>query len=220
MTSAWRIAAAILLPFRPTFRRLELEKRWWHRLCLVAFFGALSTIFAAVAGLSYSTLAPQTSEPTIWITVDPSEVSGVTLDFSKAQPIPQRPKTAQTAPETIPFGQEKSDSARQTLKSGDPIPADAQVGKYGINDIDPGEKSVEMPDGKTVKFPGSMSDDAIKIQWTNAQHHQMLTAIFWAALLAILSALILSYAVQAAYRALLYVVFGAPTVTASDSKAN
>lgn len=39
-------AASIAFPFRQTFRRLELEKHWRHRLCVVIFF---ATLFGATA---------------------------------------------------------------------------------------------------------------------------------------------------------------------------
>ena len=48
---------SIVFPFRQTFRRLELEKRWWHRLCVVAFFAVLlcAAVFTAwVAYFSFS----------------------------------------------------------------------------------------------------------------------------------------------------------------------
>ena len=43
----WRLgnARSLLFPFSSTFRRLELEKRWWHRLAAVIFFVALIPAF-------------------------------------------------------------------------------------------------------------------------------------------------------------------------------
>jgi hypothetical protein len=46
-------------PFRPTFRRLELENRWWHRLCIVIFFVLLLGTAVLTAAVCYSVFAPQ-----------------------------------------------------------------------------------------------------------------------------------------------------------------
>ncbi len=66
-----------------------------------------------------------------------------------------------------------------------------------------------MPDGKTASFPATTSDDAIKLEWK----HKLKLAEVQAALLglgiAILVTLAFSYLLQAGYRALLYVIYGA-----------
>lgn len=36
-----RKVIGFLFPWRATFKRLELEKQWWHRLAVVVFFVAL-----------------------------------------------------------------------------------------------------------------------------------------------------------------------------------
>jgi len=51
-------AASIAFPFRQTFRRLELEKRWWHRLCVVLFFAVLLCTAVFTAWVAYTALAP------------------------------------------------------------------------------------------------------------------------------------------------------------------
>lgn len=43
-------ASSIAYPYRQTFRRLELERRWWHRLCVVIF----SVVLAGTLPLSLS----------------------------------------------------------------------------------------------------------------------------------------------------------------------
>jgi hypothetical protein len=53
--------SAIAFPFSQTFRRLELEKRWWHRLCLVVFFVLLVGTTAFIAWVAYAVSAPQVS---------------------------------------------------------------------------------------------------------------------------------------------------------------
>ncbi len=52
-------ATSIAFPFEQTFRRLELEKRWWHRLCVVTFFAVLLCTAAFSAWVAYSVFAPQ-----------------------------------------------------------------------------------------------------------------------------------------------------------------
>jgi hypothetical protein len=184
-------ALLLLLPFRRIFRRLELENCWWHRLSLVLFFAALLFAFLATAGLSYLTFAPQVSSmPDIWQTVNPGDV--------------------------------------QSLKPGDPIPTNATIDEsaasanlppgFVLDDVS-GSKTVQMPDGSTATFPGSMSDAAIKAHWTHAEHRQLLSALLFAGLIAIVSTLILSYALQVAYRALLYVIFGGKPLTESEPAA-
>lgn len=52
-------AASIAFPIRQTFQRLELEKRWWHRLCVVVFFVVLLGTAVFTAWIAYSVFAPQ-----------------------------------------------------------------------------------------------------------------------------------------------------------------
>ena len=56
---AYMQAATIVFPFKQTFRRLELERRWWHRLCVVIFFATLLCTAAFTAVAAYSVFAPQ-----------------------------------------------------------------------------------------------------------------------------------------------------------------
>ena len=72
-----------------------------------------------------------------------------------------------------------------------------------------------MPDGRTVDFPFSMSDEAIKAEWTRAKDRGSRVALLWAGSFAILGTLILSYLLQCLYRALLYLIFGSRTVAES-----
>jgi hypothetical protein len=52
-------ASSVAFPFRPTFRRLELEKRWWHRLGVVSLFVVLFATGAFTAWVTRSAFAPQ-----------------------------------------------------------------------------------------------------------------------------------------------------------------
>lgn len=50
---------SVVFPFRSTFRRLELEKRWWHRLFIVIFFVALFGTAVFTVWVTYAVFAPQ-----------------------------------------------------------------------------------------------------------------------------------------------------------------
>src|ERR1039458_1533042 len=52
-------ATSLAFPFKPTFRRLELEKRWWHRLCVVIFFAVLLGTAVFTAWVAYSVFVPR-----------------------------------------------------------------------------------------------------------------------------------------------------------------
>lgn len=196
-------ALLLLLPFRHIFRQLKLENRWWHRLSLVLFFAALLFAFVVAAGLSYLTFAPQVSAtPDISIAPDigaPSDWVDVPQGTTAIPPPPDgsaivKPEQSRTVP----------------------IPAGAQIDN---SQAIPGRKSIQMPDGSTTTFPFSMADDAIKAHWVRAKQRQLLHAILFTGLIAIVSTLVLSYALQLAYRALLYVIFGGKLSTESEPAA-
>jgi hypothetical protein len=71
------------------------------------------------------------------------------------------------------------------------------------------QKTIEMPDGKTVTYPGITSDETVKAEWK----HRLNVATTKAALLgfaiAVLTTVIFSYLLQAGYRVVLYVIYGA-----------
>ena len=79
------------------------------------------------------------------------------------------------------------------------------------------QKTIEMPDGKTVAYPGTTSDEAIKAEW----RHKLNIATAKAALsgfgIALLVTVIFSYLLQASYRELLYVIYGAKAGAAPDN---
>jgi hypothetical protein len=52
-------AVMFLLPCLPVVQRLEIGKRWWHRLSVVVFFKLLLTTLLAVAAFSYLAWAPK-----------------------------------------------------------------------------------------------------------------------------------------------------------------
>lgn len=224
-------AISFAFPFRSTFRRLELEKRWWHRLCVVTFHAVLlgTTVFSA--WVSYSVFAPQiTTMPDIelniqdWTTIN-SPTPTPLFDMSKAVPIIPPPPSGTIVKNDpyAPYGGHEIDRKPVPVSNSNagakaalpPLPPGAHL----VAQIDPSagfvpgtykplDKTIQMPDGSTSRFAGTVSDDAIKAQWNHAENRQTLMAIMWAVLFTIVSALFISYLFQIAYRALLYVIFG------------
>jgi hypothetical protein len=95
----------------------------------------------------------------------------------------------------------------------------------GLPKIDrPEGHVVQMPNGTWATFPSSISNEEIHARWERAKRHQIFSATFWAALLSVFATLAVNYALQGAYRALLYVRFdrvraGARSMQLVKSKA-
>lgn len=161
-----------LFPWRQTYRHLELEKRWWHRLVVVLFFVALVPTFLCSWVIGDDANPPQNAfgdNIHHWGTL-PGTPNGVLLDLD-SQPL---------------------DNTSQAV-SAPPIL----------------QKTIEMPDGKTATFPGSISDEAIKSEWQNELSTDQTWAIFYGLGIALLVTVCFSYLLQAGYRAVLFVIYGA-----------
>jgi len=288
--------ASIVFPFRPTFQHLELEKRWWHRLCVVIFSVMLLGATFFTAWVAYSEFAPQVSTmpqiqvgdifdhlapanqqptlPTIYLDsatgeriTQPNTPPNAQIDLSaglvpkqqnQATPTfnPNEPYESASPRAAIDYDalakkyggisvqpmidqqrnvhQIPMDKVIDALEAGDQrvvdmfdpkgnrgwIPEDKvqaamkagfKIAKPATLDSSkerPLNKSIQMPNGSTSTFAGTVSDDDIKAQWNHANTRQTLKAIMWTALITIATALFISYLFQFAYRVLLYVVFG------------
>jgi hypothetical protein len=169
----------ILFPWRKTFKRLQLEKRWWHRLAVVLFYLALIIAFwfsLAIGSDGYAPVHSIQQDIHHW---GGSNGNGMLFDLDSFQPVDN---TSQPAPQQPP----------------PPVV----------------QKTIEMPDGTTTTYPGTTSDEAINAEWNHkldAATHRALILGFVVAVLVILS---FSYLLQASYRALLYVIYGANAGTA------
>lgn len=79
------------------------------------------------------------------------------------------------------------------------------------------QKTIEMPDGTTVKYPGTTPDETINAEWKHkrsiAEAKAMIFGFGWA----VLATVLFSYSLQAAYRALVYVIYGAKARATPDS---
>jgi hypothetical protein len=163
-----------LLPCLPVVQRLEIGKRWWHRLGVVVFFKLLLSTLLTVAAATYLTLAPQVRDyPVVLERIYLFDVSAGTLQNEQSLPKTQEP-----------------------------------VGRV-----------VQMPNGTWATFPFGTSDEEIHARWDRAKRHQLLSAMLWAALVSVFATLAVNYALQGAYRALLYVTFGSKSLRESDSIA-
>jgi hypothetical protein len=82
------------------------------------------------------------------------------------------------------------------------------------------QKTIEMPDGKTVWFPGSTSDDAINAEWNRRSQRATFKAFSLGLGIAIVLTLLFGYLLQGCYRLLLYVIYGAKVRDAPDTTAS
>jgi hypothetical protein len=174
-----RKVIGFLFPWRATFKRLELEKQWWHRLAVVVFFVALlptllySWVFADDA---CSPVKSYESEIHEWGGQNPN---GVLLDFSSMQPLDSNAPPVQLPPIV--------------------------------------QKTIEMPDGTTVKYPGTTPDETINAEWKHKRSIAEAKAMIFGFCWAVLATVLFSYLLQAAYRALVYVIYGAKARATPDS---
>lgn len=314
----------ILFPFKRTFQHLELDKRWWHRLCVVMFFVMLFVSLISTAWLTFFTFAPQvTTMPEIQhgdvfdqVEADEQQakIETILTENERAQlqpnvPVPPHGYYSQNAMTLTQFGQrikakypeysdlEDDDLARSVLikfpqyciiirdctitawdadgkplafKQNDPWtvieidgkPVQPMIDKQGMvkqvpieqvnaalatgskivvamydpqgtkrwipedevqtalkaggkfvrpiisDKFKPSNKIIQMPDGSTSFFSTTATDDSIKKEWNDAETKQIWKAAGFMALFSVMVTLFISYLVQSAYRALLYVIFG------------
>lgn len=208
-------ATGFLLPWRRAYRPLELETHWWHRLAVVVFFVSLIPMFL------YSwAIADEENMPThLWAgniqywQILPVPPDGFTID------VPFTP-TASTLDQNsfVPFTPTASPPDENSVGQGKiatPI-FDKVVSHQSDGNV---RKTVEMPNGTTATYPGTVPDQTIKAEWQHklkvAKAREMLLGIG----AAVMVTLIFSYLLQIAYRALVYVIFGANAKATHDSPA-
>ena len=167
-------AVMFLLPCLPVAQRLELRKRWWHRLGVIVFFKLLLSTLLTVAAISYLTWAPKVRDCRV-----------VFENFCLFD-----------------------------------VSADPHQNEQSLCKIQgPEGHVVQMPNGTWTTLPFSVSNEEIHARWERAKRHQIISAIFWAALVSVFATLAVNYALQGAYRALLYGIFGSKSLKASESIA-
>jgi hypothetical protein len=298
-------AATIVFPFKQTFRRLELEKRWWHRLCIVAFFAVLLCTAAFSGWIAYMTFVPEISKMPIIQAVDifdrvaaeqqnngqidlsaglvPKQQNQVTPKFNPKQPYESSPSQAtvdsewdvvsefpikpyESSPsqatvdlealarkhggtleqlqsmidsqyvvhqvpmdkviDALEAGEQRvvdmyspdgqrgwipEDKVQAAIKAGFKVATSATLDYSKAQLLD---KTIEMPNGSTSHFASTVSDDVIRKQWNHAKNVQTWKAVGAAVLSIVVVTLFVSYVLQGAYRALLYVIFGCTTQAA------
>ena len=99
-----------------------------------------------------------------------------------------------------------SDGAMYDLDSFQPVANTSQPEQPPTPTI---QKTIEMPDGKITTYPGTTSDEAIKADWQHKLSTATHKALILGFMIAVLVTLAFSYLLQASYRALLYVIYGA-----------
>lgn len=194
-------------PWRKLFGRLELEKRWWHRLAIVAFFIALVPMLLfswAVASDSYRPANTYNSEIHQWQII-PRPPDGYVLDQStdvSTTALPDR-------------------SAIGEGKIAIPIKDDGDwFAKNAPNRPSVDAKTIEMPDGKTATYPGTTSDEAIKTDWQHKLDTEQVEGFVLGITIAVFVTLCFAYLLQFAYRALLYVIYGSKVAVVPSAPEN
>jgi hypothetical protein len=194
-----RAVSSILFPWQDTFKKLELQKHWWHRLAVVAFFIVLVLMIGASLVLAFSSLQPYPSSmPDI-------QYWSIDTDGNPEQ-ITLGPVTTQA----------QYDAAMKEHNAGNdqhfppmPVGSQALIAPTGVS-IDwsaPITAKVDMPDGTTGEFVHK-SDAEITVAWKKALNKALSKA--WLLTIGIVTAVALafSYLFQSLYRALLYVIYG------------
>lgn len=192
----------VLFPWRKTFKRLELQKLWWHRLAVVLFSIVLMIGFLyswVISDDAYSPVHSFQQDINYW-QILPSPPDGSVIDASN-QPTP----TADP-PDASSFDRGKI-----------AVPLSVLLALGGQISSQDQRKTIQMPNGKTATYLGTTSDDAIKADWQHRLDIATRKALICGFVIAVLVTLASSYLLQASYRASLYVIYGAKAGAASDN---
>ncbi|WP_158788601.1 hypothetical protein [Granulicella sp. L46] len=175
---------SVLFPWRKTFKRLELEKRWWHRLAVVLFSLVLVVVLLYSWVIGDGAISPKNPfDGDIHHWAAATNGSGLLFDLDSFRPIDGDSNPA-------------------------PQPAPSVV-----------QKTVEMPDGATATYPRTASDKKIEADWQHKMNIATTKALMVGFFIAVIVTLAFSYLLQATYRALLYVIYGAQAGAIPDDPA-
>lgn len=181
--AAYMQAASIVFPFRQTFRRLELQRRWWHRLCIVLFFVAL-------------TLAPFTVWALMMSSTQPANILSQNVHYWYEDKSGNRVELSDPPQEAVEIAPEMQDASDGK-----------QAVRLDQSKSAPIHAAVNMPDGNTKEFVRK-SPKEITTEWNKALRKARLNQEMLSLGVAIGVIVIFNYLLQGAYRALLYVIFG------------
>jgi hypothetical protein len=184
----------VLFPWRKTFKRLDLEKRWWQRLAVVLFSLALVIAFwfsLALGDDAYSPVHSFQQDINYWEILPPPP-DGSVIDTSN-----------QPTPTTDPPDASSFDRRKIAAPLSAPLALGGQVSSQYLR------KTIQMPNGTTATYPGTKPDEAIKADWQRQLKTATHKALILGFVVAVLVTLAFSYLLQASYRALLYVIYGA-----------
>lgn len=189
-----------LFPWRNTYRRLELHKRWWHRLATVLFFIAL------VPALLFTwVMADEANGPTNTSDSDISYWSST----GSGQPLLNTGSSSSDPFASIATPTPVTTSPPVDLSSLGAVPQSPPPPPPGFKPLTLVQKTIRMPDGQTATYPGTTPDASIEGDWKHADNLAMvkgaILGFVWAAMLTV----VFSYLLQSAYRAIVYVIYGA-----------
>ena len=190
-----RRIVGFLFPYRQIFRRLGLEARWWHRLVIVLFVPVLISTFLLLLVYGLAETQPLTSFAggiQEWVIV-PAPSTGVTVG--------QDPTPIAPPPDANSISQGKVAIAIKDI---------FDVAGTNVTDSDL-RKTIVMPNGTTVTYPGTVSNDVIWGDWQKRFSEAQFKASLLGFGIAALGTLMFSYLLQVIYRSALYVAFGAKT---------
>lgn len=190
-------ATGFLFPWRNTFRRLELERHWWHRLAVVLFFVALVPVLLCS-----------------WVIADEADspVHSFGGDIQHWEVMSPPPDGYTIGPDVTPLTSPPDSNALGQGKIAIPL------GDVNLPNADV-RKTIEMPDGKTTTYLGTTSDETIKAEWRRKLNIATTKAALLGFGIAVLLTLIFSYLLQVGYRVVLYVIYGAKAGTAPGATA-
>lgn len=193
-------AIAFLFPWNKTFTRLDLQKRWWHRLAVVLFFLALISVLVVSGVCAFAAYEPYPSiVPDIHFWTTDSNGNQNELETPPEDATQIAPEV--TRPDANGFSIGSPSQHAPVLDMGKSIPIDA---------------SVEMPNGHYKQFVGTSRRD-IEAEWNRALHKAIIKQWLFGICIPILFTLAFNYLLQSSYRALLYVIYGARAGAAAET---
>ena len=187
-----RAVARVMFPWQKTFKKLELARRWWHRLAVVVFCIALVLVLLGSWMFAFGAYEPNQSFM--------PDIHFWTVDSNGNQnDLPTPPEEATGIAPEVP---QKPNANGFSIGS-----ADQKKPILDWNKLTPIHALVEMPNGKDQEFVGK-SRKEIETEWSNARHKAICKQWLSSIGIAMLTTLALSYLLQSLYRALLYIVYG------------
>jgi hypothetical protein len=189
----------IFFPWRRVFKRLQLQRRWWHRLAVVLFAIALILFLPLAWVYTFTAWEPYPSgipEIDFW-TAD--------SDGNRNNLMSPPPSATQIVPETQ---QPSTDGSPLPLPPGFvPEQPPQQKPRFDFTKAVPIHASVIMPNGTYSEFVGRSRND-ISAEWKKEMQQAVIKQWAFSIVLSLVALLVISYLLQTFYRALVFVIYG------------